>query len=91
MEYDVKLLEECSDEQGVSREQYWYDTLTPLYNYMRPGQTRAEYKKTEVCKLQAQRYYQAHKQEYYERKMKYRASKQNAIIISSGQSNREPR
>lgn len=41
--WEIKLLEECDDEQGVAREQYWYDTLMPLYNKQRPGQTKQEY------------------------------------------------
>jgi hypothetical protein len=48
--YQIKLLEECSEEQQVTREQYWYDTLTPLYNRYRPGQTQKEYDQTEARK-----------------------------------------
>jgi|688.fasta_scaffold651110_2 hypothetical protein len=41
--WEIKLLEECDEEQGVAREQYWYDTLMPLYNKQRPGQMKQEY------------------------------------------------
>ena len=41
-EWTIKLLEECADDQGTAREQYYYDTLKPLYNYQRPGQTSEE-------------------------------------------------
>jgi hypothetical protein len=40
--WEIKLLEECSEEQQSAREQYWYDTLMPLYNIKRPGNTRKE-------------------------------------------------
>ena len=41
-EWTIQLLEECPDEQGTAREQYYYDTLKPLYNIQRPGQTPEE-------------------------------------------------
>ena len=40
--YAIKLLEECSEEEQIAREQYWYDTLMPLYNKCRPGQSSSE-------------------------------------------------
>ena len=30
--WEIKLLEDCDDGFAVVREQYYYDTLTPLYN-----------------------------------------------------------
>ena len=43
-------LEQCSVEEGTAREQFWYDTLKPLYNSNRPGQTKTE-SKAEWCKV----------------------------------------
>jgi len=42
VEWEIVLLEECADDLGVAREQYYYDILKPFYNYKRPGQTRVE-------------------------------------------------
>lgn len=54
IEWEIVLLEECADDLGVTREQFYYDTLKPLYNKCRPGQTYNEwrqiYDKTEVRK-----------------------------------------
>jgi transketolase C-terminal domain/subunit len=51
-EWDIKLIEECDDAVATEREQYWYDTKKPLYNYKRPGQTEKErnkrYRQTEA-------------------------------------------
>ena len=49
MEWTMKILEETTDTLGIQREQYFYDTLKPLYNRQRPGQTKKEY-----CKIYAQ-------------------------------------
>jgi len=45
MAWSMILLEECEDALGVTREQNYYDTLKPLYNRNRPGQTDSEYKR----------------------------------------------
>ena len=42
----MKVLEETTGALGTEREQYFYDTLDPLYNTQRPGQTRKEYGQT---------------------------------------------
>jgi len=42
MDWEMKLLEEVPDEQGVAKEQHYYDTLKPWYNLQRPGQTIKE-------------------------------------------------
>ncbi len=42
MKWEIKLLEECSDEQGKVQERFWYETLTPLYNHKRPSITKEE-------------------------------------------------
>ena len=52
----MKVLEETTDALGTQREQYYYDTLKPLYNHVRPMQTRREYRITHFDK----------RKEYYE-------------------------
>jgi hypothetical protein len=42
-EWEMRLLEECTLEDKVARERYWYSTLHPLYNIQTPGQSKAEY------------------------------------------------
>ena len=41
-EWELKVLEKCSMEDRYMREQYHYDTLMPLLNQQRPGQTANE-------------------------------------------------
>jgi hypothetical protein len=43
IKWTIELIEECDNSIGRLREQYWYDTLEPLYNDRRPGQTGAEW------------------------------------------------
>ena len=66
MDWEIKLIEECTDEQGLIREQYWYDTLMPIYNYQRPGQSQDEYKRTgiakEISKESSRRYRESHQE-----------------------------
>lgn len=72
IDWEIKLLEEVPEDQGVTKEQYYYDILKPLYNKCRPGQTRAEYRQIDAHK-EAQRKYEqsdAHK----EAKCRYRQS-----------------
>lgn len=45
MPWTMALLEECEDVLGTSKEQFYYDSLKPLYNKKRPGQTHAEYQR----------------------------------------------
>jgi len=58
MEWTMKVLEETTDTLGIQREQYFYDTLDPLYNIKRPGQTKEEYRQTGACKASRKAYYQ---------------------------------
>jgi len=46
----MKVLEETTDALGPQREQYFYDSLKPLYNELRPGQTHTEYRQTDAYK-----------------------------------------
>ena len=43
IQWTIELIEECNNSIARLREQYWYDTLEPLYNDRRPGQTGAEW------------------------------------------------
>lgn len=113
MEWEIKLLEECPDDQGTTREQFWYDTLMPLYNYQRPGQDweaehpeyyRAYKRDWRIRNIEKCREYnRVNRREYREAKReqinaqrreryaaKKAASKQNALVVFSGQSDREP-
>ena len=59
-DWTMNVLEETTDALGTSREQYFYDTLKPLYNYQRPGQTRQECIKTESYKACQKAYQKVH-------------------------------
>ncbi len=65
--FEIKLLEECSEEQEIAREQYWYDTRMPLYNICRPGQISYELERTEARKEKKKearnRHYAKHRDE----------------------------
>ena len=72
-EWDIRLIEECSIENRIARERYWIEELKPFYNRYRPGQTKAEYMKTEDYKVYKKEYYQTdaykeYKKAYYQRK-----------------------
>lgn len=45
IDWTIKLLEEVTNDQDVIKEQYYFDTLKPLYNRCRPGQTVQETQK----------------------------------------------
>ena len=55
-DWTFKVLEETTEALGTSREQYFYDTLDPLYNTQRPGQTMKEYQQTDACKASKKAY-----------------------------------
>ena len=42
IDWNIKLLEEVQDNIGKIKEQYYYDTLKPLYNKCRPNTTNKE-------------------------------------------------
>ena len=68
-EWEMVEIGEYPDEEGVLWEQFWYDTLDPLYNSQRPGQTSAEYVQTEKVKksqAEASRRYRLKKKELKE-------------------------
>lgn len=54
-----KVLEETTEALGIEREQYFYDTLKPLYNHQRPGQTKKEYQQSENWKVSQKAYKQS--------------------------------
>ena len=42
IDWTIKLLEEIPNDQSIIKEQYYFDTLKPLYNRCRPGQSIQE-------------------------------------------------
>ena len=68
IDWEIKLIEECKESDGALREQYWYDTLKPLYNRCRPGQTDQEYYQTEARKEVQRRYAQSEARKEYQRR-----------------------
>lgn len=85
MIWSMVLLEECEDVLGTTREQYYFDTLKPLYNRQRPGQTNREWHHTHPEKMrEACRRYIAANRETWNAKSKesvrrYRAKNKDAI------------
>jgi len=73
IDWSIKLLEEVPIDQGTIKEQYWYDTLKPLYNHVRPGQTRDEYEQTIAGKQVRIKHYASIKRKEYMKQ--YRAKK----------------
>jgi hypothetical protein len=64
-EWEMVHVDDVPDDEGVKWEQYYYDTLDPLYNRNRPGQTSSESTKA---------WRQANRERYNENQRKYRAS-----------------
>lgn len=63
IDWEIKLLEEVTNDQGVIKEQYYFDTLKPLYNYQRPGGTNIQYKDSISRKETKKKYYLKKKSE----------------------------
>jgi hypothetical protein len=59
IDWTIRLLETVTPEKSIEKEKYYYDTLKPLYNYQRPGQSKREYELTDTYKKY---------REYYENK-----------------------
>ena len=76
MPWKMSVLEECEGVMGVSREQFYYDTLKPLYNKYRPGQTNAEWRRLHSEKVREtyRKYDAAHRQQRREYHHKYDAA-----------------
>jgi hypothetical protein len=74
----MKVLEETTDALGTQREQHFYDTLKPLYNYKRPGQTKKEWYSSDAGKIS---YKIRHKSEAYKEYMRayYQRTKLNSV------------
>jgi len=74
--WTMVLLEECEDVLATSREQHFFDTLKPLYNKQRPGQSRREYQRThpEAHKESCRKWIAAHAEQNREAKRKYHAA-----------------
>ena len=70
IDWTMKLLETVADDKAIEKEQHYYDTLKPLYNYQRPGQTTGEYEQTEACKESKRKYEQSEARKEVNRKYK---------------------
>ena len=70
IQWTIELIEECDNSIVRLREQYWYDTLEPLYNKNRPGQTGAESSKAyrEKHKEQTIAYFKIYRQNNKEKR-----------------------
>jgi hypothetical protein len=56
IDWTIKLLETVPNNQETIKEQYYYDTLKPLYNRCRPGQTDQEYENYDRVKAKRHEY-----------------------------------
>ena len=70
--WEIVEIGEYPDDEGTLWEQFWYDTLDPLYNIQRPGQTTAEYEQSEKRKKLNAEYQQTEK--YKKSQAKYKLS-----------------
>ena len=70
IQWTMELIEECDNSIGHLREQYWYDTLQPLYNYQRPGNTLKE---------SVEQYHKNHKEEIKQYRQKYKEENKERI------------
>ena len=92
--WEIKLLEECDDKDGTAREQHWYDTLMPLYNICRPGNTYEDYVASGKAKEKTHKYIHSEKrretqrlyrstEKYKEYRKQYRAKKKQPTDATS--------
>lgn len=72
IDWTMKLLEEVPDDQGVTKEQYYYDILKPLYNRCRPGQSVKEYQSTDAFKQSLKKYREKNDMTAYHRQWRLR-------------------
>ena len=68
--WEIVEIGEYPDDEGTLWEQFWYDTLDPLYNKCRPGQTHAEYEQTENGKKRQAKASRKHNQTEKRKKLK---------------------
>ena len=68
IDWEIVLLDEVPNDEGLKWEQYYYDTLMPLYNYKRPGQTKKEYAKEWRKTEHAKEKHRIEQRAYYYRK-----------------------
>lgn len=80
MHWTMILLEECEDILATSREQHFFDTLKPLYNKNRPGQTQKEYNRAhlEVHREASRKYDAAHREQRRETYRRHHAANREA-------------
>ena len=91
IDWEIKLLEEVPEDQGITKEQYYYDTLKPLYNKCRPGQSMKEYNQSEARKEAYRRYRQSEANRRYqqsearkEAQRKYYLKKKSEAPVENG-------
>jgi hypothetical protein len=72
IDWTIKLLEEVADDQGIIKEQYYYDMLKPLFNTYRPGNIQKQLRDSDS-------YRQKHRLE----QQRYRAKKKSEKEIST--------
>jgi hypothetical protein len=87
IDWTIKLLEEVTNDQGITKEQYYFDTLKPLYNRCRPGQSVQESQKQSNKKrmhliVERNKPYQQ-SDAYKEYQRQYRAKKKSEKEIST--------
>lgn len=75
IDWEMKLLEQCDDNNATMRERYFYDTLKPLYNKCIPGRTNREIEATEVRKEKNRLWKAANKDKVNEYMRKWKAAK----------------
>jgi hypothetical protein len=63
IDWTIKLLETVPNDQARIKEQYYYDTLKPLYNQYKPIWSSEEYKKSGCYNKAQRRYYLKKKSE----------------------------
>lgn len=66
--FKFEVLEECSPEDKIEREQYWYDKLHPTYNMVRPTENNFIYgsvREKSIAKSQTPEKIQLRKERYH--------------------------
>lgn len=63
IDWTIRFLETVTPEESIEKEKYYYDTLKPLYNRQRPGQSKDEYDHTTIRKEIRRNYYLKKKSE----------------------------
>ena len=76
-EWVMKLLEECSADERLAREQYYYDLLKPLYNERNP--IKDEMLRKATAQKYLEQYYQRNREKLIQRTKDYAENNKEAI------------